>query len=574
MMDTNKILVIGNGFDIDHQLPTSYKDFLIFCKCILQEKVSKDNKEKYDYLLLDIRSYLSENDISTFNDLIRNNTLIVYLYERMSSNNWVDFETELYKIISSLTCIEDELKKSNLYSYVLPNNHVAKQVLSDFGFGSAFIQGSINKVKLEAIKQSIYSNYKDLSKALELYISIYINKKLVQVYSPNVLRFDPDKVICFNYSNTFERCYLAGVKKTDIHYIHGKANQNSNNSEIVLGISSNITTNIFTCFEKYYQRIVYKTGNDYKKWINSANENNRKNEIVFFGHSLDPMDKEIIIDLIDNPNSHIIIYYYDQNSLEGIVQNLSIIFGKDKITEYVYGSKPKVELKQQDMHCDNNCGDRQILNDIDCINNLYLLCPRIIKAIKTNINTKYSEHDYNYFHSQENTLRLYESLLINEFPDVLDEKEVLEICRNLKYATYEGNLFNIPNIERDDLVIEEDQEKESKIMLSFNNLIDEINKENEIRYRRDCKQNTFYQINQLGFEDDLNIITDEILKLFSLHDFFEKYEKKIIEVCAINKSVYRALIKIKKDNSDLPAKSKAIKILQDYKRFEHSTKNN
>ena len=92
MMDTNKILVIGNGFDIDHQLPTSYKDFLIFCKCILQEKVSKDNKEKYDYLLLDIRSYLSENDISTFNDLIRNNTLIVYLYERMSSNNWVDFE--------------------------------------------------------------------------------------------------------------------------------------------------------------------------------------------------------------------------------------------------------------------------------------------------------------------------------------------------------------------------------------------------------------------------------------------------------------------------------------------------
>lgn len=111
-------------------------------------------------------------------------------------------------------------------------------------------------------------------------------------------------------------------------------------------------------------------------------------------------------------------------------------------------------------------------------------------------------------------------------------------------------------------------------MLSFNNLIDEINKENEIRYRKDCKQNTFYQINQLGFEDDLNIITDEILKLFSLHDFFEKYEKKIIEVCAINKSVYRALIKIKKDNSDLPAKSKAIKILQDYKRFEHSTKNN
>ncbi len=29
-----KILLIGNGFDLAHGLPTSYKDFLDFCKMV------------------------------------------------------------------------------------------------------------------------------------------------------------------------------------------------------------------------------------------------------------------------------------------------------------------------------------------------------------------------------------------------------------------------------------------------------------------------------------------------------------------------------------------------------------
>lgn len=30
-----KILVIGNGFDIDHGLATSYREFLNFCNAVL-----------------------------------------------------------------------------------------------------------------------------------------------------------------------------------------------------------------------------------------------------------------------------------------------------------------------------------------------------------------------------------------------------------------------------------------------------------------------------------------------------------------------------------------------------------
>ena len=36
----NKILIIGNGFDLYHKLPTGYKDFLFFAK---NWKIFKDN---------------------------------------------------------------------------------------------------------------------------------------------------------------------------------------------------------------------------------------------------------------------------------------------------------------------------------------------------------------------------------------------------------------------------------------------------------------------------------------------------------------------------------------------------
>ena len=39
------ILIIGNGFDLAHGLPTKYTDFLVFCKMILTfiEVIKIDN---------------------------------------------------------------------------------------------------------------------------------------------------------------------------------------------------------------------------------------------------------------------------------------------------------------------------------------------------------------------------------------------------------------------------------------------------------------------------------------------------------------------------------------------------
>ena len=47
------ILVIGNGFDLAHQLPTSYSDFLSFCENIRdahKTSAKKDIRELYTYI--------------------------------------------------------------------------------------------------------------------------------------------------------------------------------------------------------------------------------------------------------------------------------------------------------------------------------------------------------------------------------------------------------------------------------------------------------------------------------------------------------------------------------------------
>lgn len=66
----NKILILGNGFDLDVGLPTSYSHFI--------------NSDEFKNLIRN-----------------RNNFLLNYIYNNYSMNNWVDLENELRKFALS-----------------------------------------------------------------------------------------------------------------------------------------------------------------------------------------------------------------------------------------------------------------------------------------------------------------------------------------------------------------------------------------------------------------------------------------------------------------------------------------
>ena len=46
-----KTLVLGNGFDIDHELPTKYKDFLCFVEVIKEIQILEEKGDSSSYIL-------------------------------------------------------------------------------------------------------------------------------------------------------------------------------------------------------------------------------------------------------------------------------------------------------------------------------------------------------------------------------------------------------------------------------------------------------------------------------------------------------------------------------------------
>ena len=106
------ILVIGNGFDLAHGLPTKYGDFLgmiqRFKSIINEPNIMKagglDNIEKPIYAFLD-RFIFEEGALRVeFNGLIEDNFWIEYFLENpmYQKENWIDFESEISKVIKQL----------------------------------------------------------------------------------------------------------------------------------------------------------------------------------------------------------------------------------------------------------------------------------------------------------------------------------------------------------------------------------------------------------------------------------------------------------------------------------------
>lgn len=109
------ILIIGNGFDIAHGLPTKYIDFLEFVNVIKQILNTKKLDEinwrnihpEVKYIIKqntgNIRNNLFSQSVM-WSDLLDNNVWIDYFLQNdmHGKENWIDFESEISDIIKSL----------------------------------------------------------------------------------------------------------------------------------------------------------------------------------------------------------------------------------------------------------------------------------------------------------------------------------------------------------------------------------------------------------------------------------------------------------------------------------------
>ena len=370
MADT--ILILGNGFDLAMGRKTSYKDFLEFA-----DKLFLERDDQLDEFLkkhqIDIEKY-------------RNNLYIQYIYKNKSrlGENWSNLEIMISQLAEAIDFFR--LNPDKIYHKSYDNQSNAFEQFCNMMFKE---DNSTSKIFIGKIFSELYEklNWKILERGLaiselnnefirhldlltellEIYLSYrdYIDFEVEKI-SPSETVLDAidgiseASVISFNYTHTPNKLYKIPIEKT--HFIHGEIDLKRRKHKIntmVFGIedkSTEINSDLIP-YQKFYQRVVKETGNAYERFFDQ--ESNISNgiprivkNIIIFGHSVDPLDKEIFkncFKLIDKKyyQSRFIFTYFNETAKRSIIKNLAIILGKDKLVELT-GQRKVVFVQSQD----------------------------------------------------------------------------------------------------------------------------------------------------------------------------------------------------------------------------------
>lgn len=371
MADT--ILILGNGFDIAMGRKTKYTDFIDFEKQLFSNpneelleflKVKNIRIEKYkDNLYL---KFINENKATLGDNWSNLEIMISQLADAImyfKENNDLIFKVT---ITGQTGLLDEKLSKEK--------NYRSKLYISDLFFllFHKKVWGSLEReVAMEKLNNEFINQLDLLIELLEIYLSYrdFLDFKVIEIKSkPTALDAISDlsnsSVLNFNYTNTSR--YLFGTSEKRTHFIHGRIDLIRTFSRIntmVFGIEDkeNDVNSDLIPYQKYYQRVVKETGNDFEKFFKrtfydiddefGSQLPNSKN-IIVFGHSVDPLDKEIFqkcFALAENGkyDYRFIFTYFNDLAKRSIIKNLAIILGKEKLIELT-GKQNVVFIKSDD----------------------------------------------------------------------------------------------------------------------------------------------------------------------------------------------------------------------------------
>ncbi|MCM1415751.1 MAG: bacteriophage abortive infection AbiH family protein [bacterium] len=396
------ILIIGNGFDLAHDLPTSYSDVLNFLHKIMHTSTWHGTKNEFISTHLDkvdIDSPFYNYIIKAFDSRIENNQgnctnsnpIIQEIYDNLDDNiwytyfcilyskgkmrgiNWIDFESEISHIIEHIDREEENIylpfrnlesdkdEKLDIFFHVLPIGKFIHQA----------DKAPDHQPTFRNFLDKSYSDLRQLIRCIEIYLTEYIETMPIAKFSPDIKSLNIHAVLNFNYTHTYAKNYFAG-DNVKIHYIHGETRISASLTEnnMVLGIDEyydenekNNHTN-YNIYKKFTQRILNETGFTYRNWIKNINDNyqrfqNRINkgymeydQIFIFGHSLDITDKDVLKDLIYRPSVQTTIFYHDKQQQTQQIANLVKMLGQNNFIEMVNHVPQKIKfIKQAEMKC-------------------------------------------------------------------------------------------------------------------------------------------------------------------------------------------------------------------------------
>lgn len=365
-----KTLLIGNGFDLYHNFPTKYANFLNVTNFLLSQysnemktvghvlgaqglhALDKDIARNYSiHKEIFDTTPLNDENITCLIEKGRTNLWFRFLTNYINAQSgWIDFEKEIGRVISAFSKIPTDL----VYSNIIPlSDYLAYEdfhMICQFGvfeaigpfnvsttekyFSERTPGTNIKVLNIDSITSTLFEALQELAGMLQAYLNCFVEASLLTMCNVRCLPLhqnfaDADIVVTFNYTNTYEQLYKT---ESRIFHIHGRVNDS-----IILGINPDEHDELaeldttFVQFKKYYQRVYLQTDVDYIKFKTGMQTNAKYNpsrELEIIGHSLDITDKDIIVDMFQLATT-IKIYCHNHSAIGSYIRNLIAIFGKN-----------------------------------------------------------------------------------------------------------------------------------------------------------------------------------------------------------------------------------------------------
>lgn len=388
----NRLVIIGNGFDIAHGLKTSYKEFIEWYWNQKMKKfidIIKTCKRKHEDLLCnmiaespqyvqmhggDFDSFLDGNehffhkksykyqDIKDFfNDhstyiKIDYSPLLKQIMNNIDSKGWVDIEFDYYQLLKETLEPECEFTANDLNSQLLFLQTKLVDYLKTLDKAS-FQQSLFDKItsKINTLDLSCKDEYKAYNNLSDEEIADIKTDSYGPEFVYTIVPYIT-MILSFNYTNT-ALLYNTNNKKIDPfdlnppketfiehNYIHGSLD---NPEQIIFGYGDELERNYKDILDandnemlKYSKSVKYLETNNYHRllqFIESA-----PFQVLIMGHSCGISDRTLLNTIFEHDNCVSIKPFYHEDKDEGtdnyldIVMNLSRNFNdKQKFRDRV-----------------------------------------------------------------------------------------------------------------------------------------------------------------------------------------------------------------------------------------------
>lgn len=406
------ILVVGNGFDLAHELPTKYSDFLDFMTLyvtkyhrdwtrwgLVDDNDTDEGKWKnrrwsfYHAVLESLKSNVSAQTKKLFEqygdafhalltneDSLKNfqyNSFLRYCLHEYSYKktlnrdfSWIDIEDEIQRFILALEPEFKTLSELKNISVKVRNCINYENVDAKLFFIPTITDTLVSKnIPDEYLKQAVFGLlFEELEKfntLLKLYLKTTMktldkrNKHfLINSYVTNVSQgtqrgIKVEHVLSFNYTDTTAMY----VPKEKIRFINGSLDS----SKIILGIenpdlskTSEFCKNNMHLFFKNTQRVLYNSSREYEQWVAGLKYAKNKEissgvDLHIIGHSLAISDKYILVSLMLGSNK-VTIHCYSEKDRQSKISNLYQLLGDELFSKHVENkyARPRIFLSSLD----------------------------------------------------------------------------------------------------------------------------------------------------------------------------------------------------------------------------------